>query len=104
MLFSIAFELQRHSEKKKHPADNSASSNSSEDEFFSSRSEIMQELRMSALLNKIYGNVSQEIKPKNIMSNDETKKQSNDARKRKCEAINHDPSDPTYITASTFVV
>jgi hypothetical protein len=80
MLFSIAFELQRHSEKKKHPADNSASSNSSEDEFFSSRSEIMQELRMSALLNKIYGNVSQEIKPKNIMSNDETKKQSNDAR------------------------
>src|SRR3954468_16147818 len=71
---------------------------SSENEGFLTGSEILESQHMSfSLLNKSGGKGSQEIKPENVMSNDGIEKESNDARKRKCDAINHDPAAQMYV-------
>jgi hypothetical protein len=55
-----------------------------------------------SLAKKTNGKVSKEIKPENVVSKEETKKESRNERKRKSDSIKQDPASPMYISASYF--
>ena len=57
-----------------------------------------------SLSNKSDGKSYQEIKSENIMPTDVFEKKRHDAKKIKCDDINHDPAATTYISASNNVV
>ncbi|CAM0950625.1 unnamed protein product [Alopecurus aequalis] len=61
----------------------------SEDEDF-----LAKEEDLPALAKKTNGKVSKEIKTENVVSKEETKKESKNARKRKSDTINQDPASP----------
>ncbi|KAI4991415.1 peptidyl-prolyl cis-trans isomerase FKBP53-like [Hordeum vulgare subsp. vulgare] len=70
----------------------------SEDEDFLAQSKEESLPTPVSLAKKTNGKVSEEIKPGNVTSNDEAKKQSNSGRKRKSDEINQDPASPMDVT------